>query len=123
MYSGYIIECPSMSDLFWEFVSIEYKDEPEELHAMSSSSINKLNKHMQAINEYIKELADDDDIVFVDYDAFIEHVLNNYPSHIDGNVLNVYINNIETITSIVTVSSEDTLVLLDRFGSVAIIPE
>lgn len=123
MYTGYIIECPLMSDLFWEFVSIKYQDEPEELHSMSSSSLNKLNKHMQAINEYLKDLAADEEMVFSDYDDFIGHVLDNYPSDIDGDVLNIYINNIETIVSLVGLNSNSEMVLLDRFGSVAVTQE
>lgn len=123
MYNGYIIECPSMSDLFWEFVGMEYPDEPEELQAMSLNSLKKLNKHMRAINAFLSEVASNEDVRFSDYEGFIEYILDNYPSHIDRNVLNVYINNIETIVSLVTLSHDNELVLLDRFGSTAIITE
>lgn len=123
MYNGYIIDCPSMSDLFWEFVGMEYPDEPEELQAMSSTSLKKLNKHMRAINVFLSEVASNEDVQFSDYESFIEYILDNYPSHIDRNVLDVYINNIEAIVSLVTISHENELVLLDRFGSTAIITE
>lgn len=123
MYNGYIIDCPSMSDLFWEFVGMEYPDEPEELQAMSSTSLKKLNKHMRAINAFLSEVASNEDVQFSDYESFIEYILDNYPSHIDRNVLDVYINNIETIVSLVTLSHDNELVLLDRFGSTAIITE
>lgn len=123
MYNGYIIDCPSMSDLFWEFIGIEYPDEPEELQAMSSTSLKKLNKHMRAINAFLSEVASNEDVQFSDYESFIEYMLDNYPSHIDRNVLDVYINNIETIVSLVTLSHDNELVLLDRFGSTAIITE
>lgn len=123
MYNGYIIDCPPMSDLFWEFVGMEYPDEPEELQAMSSISLKKLNKHMRAINAFLSEVASNEDVQFSDYESFIEYILDNYPSHIDRNVLDVYINNIETIVSLVTLSHDHELVLLDRFGSTAIITE
>lgn len=123
MYNGYIIDCPSMSDLFWEYIGLEYPDEPEELQAMSSRSITKLNKHMRSINAYLNDLMSSTTIVFSDYTDFIEYILDNYPSHIDRNVLDVYINNIETIVSLISMTHDDEIVLLDRFGSTAIITE
>lgn len=123
MYKGYIIESSSMSDLFWQFVRIKYPDEPDELHEMSRASLNKLNKHLTAINIYLKELANSDDVQFSDFDNFIEHVLDNYPSHIDRDVLDVYLNNLEGIAAVVTSSFIDNVVVLDRFGSTAVIME
>lgn len=123
MYDGYIIDCPSMSDLFWEYVNVEYRDEPEEIQAMSQTSLIKLNKHMRAINAYLNNIAHDVNIRFNDYEHFIEYILDNYPSHIDRNVLDVYINNIETIVSLVSLSHDEELVILDRFGSTAILLE
>lgn len=123
MYRGYIIECTSMSDLFWQFVRIKYPDEPEELHEMSRASLNKLNKHITAINTYLKELANSDDVQFSDFDNFIEYVLDNHPSHIDRDVLDIYLDNLEGIAAIVTSSLTDGLVILDRFGSTAVIME
>ena len=123
MYKGYIIESSSMSDLFWQFVRIKYPDEPDELHEMSRASLNKLNKHLTAINIYLKELANSDDVQFSDFDNFIEYVLDNYPSHIDRDVLDVYLNNLEGIAAVVTSSFTDNVVILDRFGSTAVIME
>lgn len=123
MYKGYIIESSSMSDLFWQFVRIKYPDEPDELHEMSRASLNKLNKHLTAINIYLKELANSDDVQFSDFDNFIEYVLDNYPSHIDRDVLDVYLNNLEGIAAVVISSFTDNVVILDRFGSTAIIME
>lgn len=112
-----------MRDLFWEFVSIKYPDEPEELHEMSLTSLNKLNKHLTAINIYLKELANSEDVRFSDFDNFVDYVLDNYPSHIDRDVLDVYLNNLEGIAAIVTSSFHDGVVLLDRFGSTAVLME
>ncbi len=123
MYKGYIIESSSMSDLFWQFVRIKYPDEPDELHEMSRASLNKLNKHLTAINIYLKELANSDDVQFSDFDNFIEYVLDNYPSHIDRDVLDVYLNNLEGIAAVVISSFTDNVVILDRFGSTAVIME
>lgn len=123
MYNGYIIECPSMCDLFWQYVSVKYPDEPEELHEMSTESLNKLNKHLKAINAYLKDISDSEDVRFSDFDSFIEYVLDNYPSHIDRDVLDIYLNSIESIVSLITTSFDDDVVILDRFGSTAIIME
>lgn len=112
-----------MSDLFWQFVRIKYPDEPDELHEMSRASLNKLNKHLTAINIYLKELANSDDVQFSDFDNFIEYVLDNYPSHIDRDVLDVYLNNLEGIAAVVISSFTDNVVILDRFGSTAVIME
>lgn len=123
MYKGYIIECPSMCDLFWQFVRIKYPDVPEELHEMSSASLTKLNKHLSAINTYLRELANSEDVQFSDIDNFIDYVLNDYPSHIDRDVLDAYLSNLDGIIHIVTSSLNEELVVLDRFGSTAVIME
>ena len=112
-----------MCDLFWEFVGIKYPDEPVELHEMSLASLNKLNQHLSAINTYLKELANSDDLRFSDLDHFIAYVLDNYPSHIDRDVLDVYLNNIEGIAAIAVSSFNDGFILLDRFGSTGVIME
>lgn len=123
MYNGYIIECPSMCDLFWKFVSIKYPDEPEELHEMSLKSLNKLNKHLTSINAYLKNISADDNIRFSDFDNFIDYVLDNYPSHIDRDVLDIYLNNLDGMVALISTSFHDDVVVLDRFGSTAIIME
>lgn len=123
MYNGYVIECPSMCDLFWEFVSLKYPDEPEELHAMSLNSLNKLNKHLKAINAYLKDISDSEDVTFSDFESFIEYVLDNHPSHIDREVLDIYLNNLEGMLSVISTSFDDDVIILDRFGSTAVIME
>lgn len=123
MYKGYIIESPSMCDLFWQFVRIKYPDDPDELHEMSTTSLTKLNKHLSAINIYLRELANSEDVQFSDIDTFIDYVLDNYPSHIDRDVLDAYLSNIDGVVHIVTSVLTENLVVLDRFGSTAVIME
>lgn len=123
MYNGYIIECPSMCNLYWAFVGIEYPDEPEELHVMSKSSLNKLNKHLQAINIYLQEIANSDDVWFNDFESFSTYVLDNYPSHIDRNVLDIYLGSIEGLSAVIASSFRDDVILLDSHGSTAVIME
>lgn len=123
MYNGYITECPSMGDFFWQYVNLKYPDDPEEIHETSSTSLNKLNEQLRAINAYLRELSDDDELVFNTFDEFITHILDNYPPDIDPDVLNIYLNNLEVVVELITHKFTEDLVILDRIGSVAILQE
>lgn len=123
MYNAYITECPAMAVLFWQFVSLKYPDEPQEIHELSSRSLNTLNEQLHAINGYLRELAEDDDISFSNFDEFITHVLDNYPSTVDPDVLNIYLESLESIVNLIGVKFTEELVILDRDGSVIISQE
>lgn len=123
MYNGYIIECPPMGDLFWQFVNLKYPDEPEEIHETSSTSLNNLNEQLKAINSYLRDITDDEDIMFSDFDSFISYVLDNHPNDIDSDVLNIYLNNLETIVELISFKFTEDIVILNRIGSVAILQE
>lgn len=112
-----------MGDFFWQFVNLKYPDEPEEIHETSSASLNKLNEQLHAINVFLRELTDDDDLMFSDFDSFIIYVLDNYPPDIDPDVLDIYLNNLETVVELITHKFVDDIIILDRIGSVAILQE
>ena len=122
MYDGYITECTAMQDLFWEFVNLKYPDEPEELHETSSTSLNKLNEQLQAINLYLREVVEDG-LAFDNFDDLIAYILDNYPSDIDSDVLDIYLNSLEAITNLITIAFTDNLIILDRVGTVAVLKE
>lgn len=123
MYNGYITECPPMEDLFWQFVNLKYPDEPEEIHETSSTSLNSLNDQLKAINSYLRDITNDEDITFSDFDNFISYILDNHPPDIDPDVLNLYLNSLETIVELISFNFTEDIVILDRIGSVAILQE
>lgn len=123
MYNAYITECPAMAVLFWQFINLRYPDEPEEIHETSSRSLNTLNEQLHAINGYLRELAEDDDINFVSFEEFITHVLDNYPSTVDPDFLGIYLESIESVVTLIGVKFTEELVILDRDGSVIISQE
>ncbi len=122
MYDGYITECPAMRDLFWQFVNLKYPDEPEEYHETSSTSLNKLNEQLHAINLYLREIVEEG-LSFDSFDDLIAHILDNYPSDVDPDVLDIYLNSLEAVTNLITIAFTDNLVILDREGSVAVLKE
>lgn len=120
MYDGYIIESEPMGDLYWQYVNLKYPDEPPEYHEASSKTIDGLNKQLTTINIFLRNILDDDDFNFSSFDKLIDYVLDNYPNDVDPDVLNIYLNSIETIVSLIGFKFKDDLKLIDCVGGVII---
>lgn len=113
-----------MCELFWEFVRMKYPDEPEEFHESSKGkSLKDFNTHINAINVFLKDVIEDDDLLFFDYPTFVEHVTSNCPAELDPEVVYMYMNSIEEVMHLLCTRFDTNILLLDRFGSTAITTE
>ena len=120
MYDGYIVESVAMENLYWEYVGVKYTDEPPEVHQMSPKILTELNTQLKAINVYLREILDDSELELNSFDDLMSYLLDNHPSGIEPDVLNIYLTSMEDIISLIGFKFQENIELIDYVGGVAI---
>lgn len=123
MYSSYIIECPAMTELYWDYIQIKYPDDPSEVHESTQKSLSKLNHQLAQLTSYLKEILDEEDFRYYNYDEFTEYVLTYHPAHLDSDVVVVCLKALESVFHLLCSTSDNDFVILDRYGSLAVVME
>lgn len=120
MYDGYIIESVAMENLYWEYIGVTYTDEPPEVHQLSPKILTELNTQLKAINVYLREILDDSELELNSFDELMSYLLDNYPSGVSPDILNIYLTSMEDIIMLIGFKFQETIEIIDCVGGVAI---